>query len=58
MALFDFRESADFRPLPPTDPAGDDSLGLDDLVSRSGDDLSFDVDPTGHLVLIEGCDFD
>ena len=58
MTLLDFRRSGDCRPQPPGEPAGDDSLGLDDLVSRSGDDLGLDVDPAGQLVLVEGCDFD
>ena len=52
MTLFDFRAPADSSP--------DDVvfLGVDDLLSRSGDDLGLDVDASGHLVLVEGRDFD
>ena len=58
MTLFDNRESGGLRPQPSGDSGGGESLGLDDLVSRSGDDLDLEVDATGHLVLIEGRDFD
>jgi hypothetical protein len=67
MTLFDFRLSA----VPPSEDAdflaaahvgadflGADLLGIDDLLSRSGDDLGLDVDASGHLVLVEGRDFD
>ena len=57
MTLFDNRESGGLRPQPSGEPGGD-SLGLDDLVSRSGDDLDLEIDATGQLVLIEGRDFD
>ncbi len=52
MTLFDFR--------PPADPSPGDavSLGVDDLLSRSGDDLGLDVDARGRLILVEGRDFD
>jgi hypothetical protein len=33
-------------------------LEVDDLLSRSGDDLGLDVDASGHLILVEGRDFD
>ncbi|MEO3430548.1 hypothetical protein AAFN88_16960 [Pelagibius sp. CAU 1746] len=33
-------------------------LKVDDLLSRGGDDLGLDVDPSGRLVLVEGRDFD
>lgn len=62
MTLFDFRPTA----VPPSEDAdfvgaeyvGADFLGIDDLLSRSGDDLGLDVDASGHLVLVEGRDFD
>lgn len=52
MTLFDF--------LPPADPSPDDAafLRVDDLLSRSGDDLGLDVDARGRLILVEGRDFD
>ncbi|WP_193368138.1 hypothetical protein [Pelagibius marinus] len=52
MSLFDFR--------PPADPSPEDTvfLRVDDLLSRSGDDLGLDIDASGHLVLVEGRDFD
>jgi len=52
MTHFDFRT--------PADPSLEEavSLGVDDLLSRSGDDLGLDVDASGHLVLVEGRDFD
>jgi len=56
--LFDLRALGGLRPQPPAAPANEDSLALDDLVSRGGDGLGLDVDATGYLVLIEGRDFD
>ncbi len=72
MTLFDFRppavppsEDADFlgteyvgADFLGADFLGADFLGIDDLLSRSGDDLGLDVDASGHLVLVEGRDFD
>lgn len=58
MTVIDFCAFAASRPPPPGGAAEDGALELDDLVSRGGDDLAFDVDATGHLVLVEGSDFD
>lgn len=58
MTLSDFRSDWGFRPTVPFETAEEDALGIDDLLSRSGDDLGLEVDATGHLVLVEGRDFD
>lgn len=64
MTLIDFRRASGFRgvsifPSNAVFEVADDAfLGIDDILSRGGDDLGLDVDKTGHLVLVEGKDFD
>lgn len=36
---------------------GSPELTLDDVISCSGDDLGFELDGSGYLVLTEGSDF-
>jgi len=56
MTSFELRGTAEawIESLQPSEP----SLTLDDVLTYSGDDLGLEVDDTGHLVLVEGVDFE
>jgi hypothetical protein len=54
MTLFDYRNTGSVL----VNADGGGCLELDDLLSFGGDDLGLDVDPSGHLVLTEGVDFE
>lgn len=59
IALKDFRRAAvRRRSAAEKAPVAAPPLAIDDVLSYSGDDLGLEVDETGHLVLVEGVDFE
>lgn len=58
MSLFDTSGAEDFRPDRRWPQPENDSLDIDEVMSRSRDDLGIDIDGDDFLVLIEGADFE
>lgn len=57
MSSFD-TSAEDFRPDRRWPQLENDSLDIDEVLSRSRDDLGIGIDGDDFLVLIEGTDFD
>jgi len=58
MSAFETSVTANFRPDRRWPPLENDSLDIDEVMSRSRDDLGIDIDADDFLVLIEGADDD
>lgn len=58
MSLYDASGAEDFRPDRRWPQLENDSLDIDEVLSRSRDDLGIDIDGDDFLVLIEGADID
>ncbi|WP_340117065.1 hypothetical protein [Pelagibius sp. 7325] len=56
MSLFETSAAQDFRPDRRWPPLENDSLDIDEVMSRSRDDFGIDIDADDFLVLIEGAD--
>jgi len=54
MSSFDDAGAEDFRPDRVWPQLESDSLDIDEVLSRSRDDLGIDIDDEGYLLLIEG----
>jgi len=58
MSLYDTSGTADLRPNTALEGLDGDYLELDDVLSRSGNDLVLEADGEGFLRLSEGADFE